>query len=259
MSTDTHKHYHDEAFHPRNFVDTHFCGDSFPLADENQGFPIEQLHKEIEAGRLDGEMMFDISVGATAGHMIPTSRKFSKIYVVEFTDANICEFQKWLDKEPGSCSFSYGAKLACKLEGCSSESWEEKEDRVRQAVAGLVKWDIFEDNHMVPADLPHADAVLSVYALNAVSKTKEDFESNLEKLHSWLKVGGCLMLFSPINMTFYTIDDEKFFVLKVDENFVKQAVRKAGIAIEREIVLPSKKTCDLVDYDSVMCIIGRKE
>uniref|UniRef100_A0A8C5MZ35 Uncharacterized protein n=1 Tax=Leptobrachium leishanense TaxID=445787 RepID=A0A8C5MZ35_9ANUR len=259
MSTDTHKHYHDEAFHPRNFVDTHFCGDSFPLADENQGFPIEQLHKEIEAGRLDGEMMFDISVGATAGHMIPTSRKFSKIYVVEFTDANICEFQKWLDKEPGSCSFSYGAKLACKLEGCSSESWEEKEDRVRQAIAGLVKWDVFEDDHMIPADLPQADAILSLFALNVVSKTEEDFESNLENLCSRLKLGGCLMLFSVINMTFYKIDDEKFFVLKVDENFVKQAVHKAGIAIEREIVLPSKKNCDLVDYDSIMCIIGRKE
>uniref|UniRef100_A0A8C5MVY7 Uncharacterized protein n=1 Tax=Leptobrachium leishanense TaxID=445787 RepID=A0A8C5MVY7_9ANUR len=259
MSSDTRKHYHDEAFHPKNFLDTHFSDDSYPLIEESQGFPIEQLHKEIESGCLDGEIMIDFSVGATAGHMIPASRKFSKIYVVEFTDANICEFQKWLDKEPGCCSFSYGAKLACKLEGCSSESWEEKEDRARQAIAGMVKWDVFEDGHTVPANLPQADAILSVFALNAVSKTEEDYKSNLEKLCSRLKVGGCFMLFLGINMTFYKIDDQKFFMLKVDEDFVKQAVRKAGIAIEREIVLPSKKNCDLVDYDSLICIIGRKE
>ncbi|CAH2320336.1 nicotinamide N-methyltransferase-like [Pelobates cultripes] len=123
----------------------------------------------------------------------------------------------------------------------------------RQAIKGVIKWDISNDDQ-IPADLPQADCILSLFLLDVISKDKDAFQNNLKKLTSQLKPEGHLILFTALNMTFYKVDGEKFFILPLDEQFVKQAVINAGLVIEKVNVLPSKNNCDLIDFDAILHI-----
>ncbi|XP_063291739.1 indolethylamine N-methyltransferase-like [Pelobates fuscus] len=257
MSSTSHKQYHDKNYPAKRFVEVHFCDDSFPLINESMEFPLEQIHKAIDSGVVKGNTLIDFSIGASANHLIAACNGFKDIYVVEVNEVNINEFEKWRQSKEDAVNFSYGAKVLHKLEG-GREAWHVKEDKARQAIKGVIKWDISNDDQ-VPVDLPQADCIISIYVLNAISKDKDAYQSNLKKLTSRLKIGGSLLLFSPINMTFYEVDDHKFFILTFDEDFLKQAVIKAGFVIEHVNVLPSKKNCELVDYDALIHLRCRKE
>ncbi|XP_063291736.1 nicotinamide N-methyltransferase-like [Pelobates fuscus] len=274
MSSTGLKHYHDKNYPAKRAVEVYFCDDRFPLINENMEFPMEQIHKDIDSGIVKGETLIDFSVTASANHLIPACNGFKDIYVVGVNKVNINEFEKWRQNKQDAVNFSYGAKVHHKLEGGrtsllfsesqysvkppSREAWHVKEDKIRQAIKGVIQWDISNDDQ-VPVDLPQADCVLSLYLLHVISKDKEAFQSNLKKMTSRLKIGGSLLLFLATNMTFYIIDDHKFFFLTIDEDFMKQAVINAGFVIEKWNVLPSKKNCDLVDYDSIIHVRCRKE
>ncbi|XP_063291737.1 indolethylamine N-methyltransferase-like [Pelobates fuscus] len=257
MSSTGHKHYHDNDYPAKRVVEVYFCDDRFPLIDENLKFPMEQIHKDIDSGLVKGETLIDFSVTASANHLIPVCNGFKDIYVVDVNKVNIDEFEKWLQSKEDAANFSYGAKVHHKLEG-GREAWHLKEDKIRQAIKGVIQWDISNDDQ-VPVDLPQADCILSVFLLEITSKDKDTFQSNLNKLTSRLKIGGGILLFTLINMTFYMVDEHKFFVLTVDTDFIKQAVINAGFVIEKVNVLPSKKNCELVDCDAIMYVRGRKE
>ncbi|XP_063291738.1 indolethylamine N-methyltransferase-like [Pelobates fuscus] len=257
MSSTGHKHYHDKNYPAKRFVEVYFCDDRFPLINENMEFPMEHIHKDIDSGVVKEGTLIDFSVGATASHLIPACNVFKDIYVVEVNKVNIDEFEKWRQGKQDAVNFSYGAKFHHKLEG-GREAWHLKEDKTRQAIKGVIQWDISNDDQ-VPVALPQADCILSLYLLHVISKDKEAFQSNLKKITSRLKIGGSLLLFSVTNMTFYEVDTQKFFVLPVDLDFIKQAVINAGFVIDKVNVLPSKKNCDLVDYDSIIHVRCRKE
>ncbi|CAH2320337.1 nicotinamide N-methyltransferase-like [Pelobates cultripes] len=257
MSSTSYKHYHDKNYPAKRFVEIYFCDDRNPLIEESMEFPLEQIHKDIDSGLVKGETLIDFSMGATATHLIPVCSGFKDIYVVEVNKVNIDEFEKWRQSKEDAVHFSYGAKVHHKLEG-GREAWHLKEDKIRQAIKGVIQWDISNDDQ-VPVDLPQADCVLSVYLLNVISKDKEAFQRNMKKITSRLKIGGSLLLIFVINMTFYEVDDHKFFVLKVDEDFIKHSVINAGFVLENVNVLPRQKNTKLVDHDAVMYVRGRKE
>ncbi|XP_075459246.1 indolethylamine N-methyltransferase-like [Ascaphus truei] len=258
MDSILHKHYHDEEFDPKGLVDTYFCDVNYPLIDESVGFPLRKLHETFSSGRVRGDTIIDISSGPAVYHLLSASDIFKEIIVIEFTKPNIQEFEKWIKKDPGAADWSYAAKALCDLEG-NREECQVKEDKVRRAVKQVVKWDVSKDNPLDPVVLPQVDCVLSLWALNVISRDKDAYQRNLRKCASLLNIGGHLLLFGVFNMTYYKIGEHKFFFLSCDEMFLREALRDAGYIIENMDLLPSRKGCDMVDYDHVVYVIARKE
>ncbi|XP_075462664.1 nicotinamide N-methyltransferase-like [Ascaphus truei] len=258
MDSSLHKHYHDDEFDPKAFVDTYFSGKNFSLIDEIVDYPLKQLRETFSSGRVRGDTLIDISSGASVYQLLSASDIFKEIIVVEFTEPNVQEFEKWLKKDPGAADWSYAAKALCELEG-NREGWQVKEDKVRRAIKQVVKWDVCKDNPLDPVVLPQVDCVLSLWCLHKISGDKEAYQSNLRKFASQLNIGGHLLLFELLNMTYYKLGEHKFFILTFDDKFLIEALRDAGYVIENNDVLPSRKGCDLLDYESVMYVIARKE
>ncbi|KAM8977725.1 nicotinamide N-methyltransferase-like [Pelodytes ibericus] len=230
---------------------SHFVDETFLLIKEN-------IFEDISSGKVSGNVLIDISIGASANALIPASRTFKEIHVVDFIDSSNREFEKWLKKEPGYHSFSYAAKVTSNLEG-GSEDWHATEDRARQAVKDVIKWDLSKDDHQGPLDLPQADCVLSLYMLEAISKDKEAFQSNLNKITSRLKTGGHLILVSMMNTSFLGVGKDKLFVLSVDDSFVTEALTKAGLYMENSELILSPKSSDLFDFNPIKYVRARKE
>ncbi|MEE6484731.1 hypothetical protein FKM82_013998 [Ascaphus truei] len=258
MDSSLHKHYHDEEFDPRGFIDTYCYNGNNDMFEEVVLYPITQLFKTFSSGRVRGETLLDVSVGPLAFHLLTVCDFFKEINVIEFTDANIREFEMWKNKEPGAADWSHTAKIVCELEG-KSEEWEGKEDKARRAVKRVVKCDLTKDNPLEPVVLPQMDCLISMYVLQVVSKDHQAFRSNLKKLASMLKTGGQMLLAGAYNTSCYMVGEHKFFCLSFDEEFIREAVCDAGFIIENMEALPTKKTSNLTDYDQIMFMIARKE
>ncbi|XP_075459244.1 indolethylamine N-methyltransferase-like [Ascaphus truei] len=258
MDSSLHKHYDDEEFDPKGLMDAYFCSEKFPLIDEIVGFPLKKMHETFSSGRVRGDTMIDISAGPTVYHLLSASNIFKEIIVIRLTEPTIQEFKKWLNKDPGAVDWSYAAKAVCEIEG-NREDWQVKEDKVRGAVKQVVKWDLFKDNPLDHVVLPQVDCVLSLWGLQAFSKNKDAYRSNLKKCASLLNIGGHLLLFGALNVKHYMIGEHKFFFLPCDEKFLREALRDAGYIIENMDVLPSRKGCDFIDYEHLVYIIARKE
>ncbi|MEE6484721.1 hypothetical protein FKM82_013988 [Ascaphus truei] len=258
MDSSLHKHYHDEEFDPRGLIETYFYNGNNDMFEDLILYPITQLFKMFSSGRVRGETLLDVTVGPLAFHLLTACDYFKEINVIEFTDANIREFEMWRNKEPGAADWSHAAKIVCELEG-KSEEWEGKEDKARRAVKRVVKCDLTKDNPLEPVVLSQVDCLLCIFVLQVISKDHQAFCSNLKKLASMLKTGGHMLLFGTYNNSGYMIGEHKFFSLSYDEEFIREAVCDAGFIIENLEALPTKKTSTFTDYDHVMFLIARKE
>ncbi|XP_075460133.1 nicotinamide N-methyltransferase-like isoform X2 [Ascaphus truei] len=207
---------------------------------------------------VKGDTLIDISGGPNIYQLLSASDIFKEIIVLEITEPNIQELEKWLKKDPGAADWSYAAKALCDLEG-NREDWQVKEDKVRRAIKQVVKWDVSKDNPLDPVVLPHVDCVLSLWVLNVISKDKDAYHINLRKCASLLKIGGHLLLIAVLNMTYYVVNEHRFFTLTFDETFLREALKFAGYIIEYMDVLPSRKGCDMFDFEHIAYVIARKE
>ncbi|XP_075451568.1 indolethylamine N-methyltransferase-like [Ascaphus truei] len=258
MDSSLHKHYHDEEFDPRGLIDTYCYNGTNDMFEDLVVFPITQLFKTFSSGRVRGETLLDVTIGPVAFHLLTACDFFKEINVIEFTDANIREFEMWRNKEPGAADWSHAAKIVCELEG-KSEEWQGKEDKARRAVKRVVKCDFTKDNPLEPVVLPQMDCLLSILVLQVVSKDLQDFCNNLKKLASMLKTGGHMLLLATYNCSCYMIGAHKFFSLSFEEEFIRESFCDAGFIIENLETLPTKKTSNFATYDHVIFMIARKE
>ncbi|XP_066460931.1 nicotinamide N-methyltransferase-like isoform X4 [Eleutherodactylus coqui] len=258
MACSTLKHYYDEEFDPKLLDETHFSHGNIPIIEESVVYPVRILHELFCSGKVKGDTLLDVSLAAVIYQLISASNQFKKMYKVEFIDPNITHFKEWLEKKEGATDWSFALQKVCEFEG-NRDKWQEKEEQLRKTIAGVIKWDNCENIFFNPQLLPEVDCVLSLWQLNVVSKTKEEFQRNLKNFTCSLKPGGQLILFSAVNMSYYVVGKYKFFALTVDRDFIRQTVIKTGFAIEKEHYLSRKVNSDLIAYDGMLCILARKQ
>ncbi|KAM5142261.1 indolethylamine N-methyltransferase-like [Mantella aurantiaca] len=219
MAGTTHKHYYDEDFDAEKLVNNHFSNGKISIIEQNMGFPTRTIHEMISAGLLRGEKALDFSIGSITYQLFSVSNFFKEIYVVQLTDSSFKHFKQWLEKDRGATDWSYTSKRVCHLEG-NRQGWKEREEQTRSIIKGLYKWDSYDTQGLNPAMVPPVDFVISLWLLNVISKTKDDFLRNLRSFTSRLRLGGQLLLFTVLNMTFYRVGPHRYFCLSLVEKDV---------------------------------------
>ncbi|MEE6484636.1 hypothetical protein FKM82_013953 [Ascaphus truei] len=258
MASTPHKHYHDEEFDPKSLMETYIGADKSVTKEEILHYPLRELFKILTPGCVRGDTLIEVSIGAAITHLLIASDYFKEIIMLESFDVSIREIEKWLKKEPGAIDRSHAARFACELEG-KSDGWEEKEEKVRRAVTRVVKCDFTKANPLEPVVVPQADGLISMWYLEAASKDHDSYLSNLKKMSSFLKVGGHLILFVFLNVSYYMLDQHKFSMLTYDEEFAKKALRNTGYIIKSFGKLKSKLSTHLADYEHVGYFVACKE
>ncbi|KAM4015607.1 nicotinamide N-methyltransferase-like [Anomaloglossus baeobatrachus] len=257
MASDPLLDYTGELLQVKDFVESHFSYGEISIIEENVGALLKRLHDLFSSGKVKGDTLLDMSAGGVLFPIFSACDVFKKIYVMNFTDSSDIHFKKWLEKKEGATDWSFVSKRVCQLEG-KADGWQEKEEQVRKAIEGVVKFDITTGS-VASVVLPQVDCVMSAYLFNAICHNKEDITRNLKTLTSWLKVEGHLVFMIALNMSFYRVGQHKFAALTVDEKFVKESVTKAGFVIEKEEVIPTSVESDIVDYKNLLFLVARKE
>ncbi|XP_075449401.1 indolethylamine N-methyltransferase-like [Ascaphus truei] len=249
MDPSGHKDYHDEEYDPGLVTETYFSETSVK-AEDMQDFVVRTFYKIFSSGEVTGKTLMDITNSPCVLQLLPACEIFKEIIVVESNENAKKDFEKWLNKEPGAFDWSHTSKLLCELEG-KSAMWQEKEEQLRKAIKSILICDFTKENPLHPVILPKVDCLLTGAYLEAVSKDFDAYRSNLKKVSSLIKVGGHLVLYVFISMSYYMIGEHKFYYLKCDEEFVRKALTDAGFVIKSVYLQNCNNNPDLMDYEKV--------
>ncbi|KAG8447453.1 hypothetical protein GDO86_014804 [Hymenochirus boettgeri] len=219
---------------------------------------MKHAYKVLSSGCVKGDTIIDVSLGLYMFQLFVAADYFKNIILIESSDSSVDEIQKWIKKEPGAVDKSHMAMYACALKG-KSTGWKDQEDKLRNAIKQVVKWDISQENPLGSVVLPQADCLISVVYLDGVCKDHNMFLKGLKHFSSLLKTGGHLILYSCINMTYYMTGQHKLSSLKYDEEFLRKALANAGLLIKSLDKLERKFETSLTDYEYIGCIVCSKE
>ncbi|XP_063289570.1 nicotinamide N-methyltransferase-like [Pelobates fuscus] len=258
MASKEYKHYHDKEYHPSLLVATYVGADKKETKEEFLEVPMKMLYDVLSSGSIKGDTAIDFTVGPSLGHLMVIPDFFKEIILVDTSDANIKDMNIWLNNKPGAIDWTHAAMFVCDLKG-ASQSWKDQEEKLRSAVKRVVKWNCTEKDQLASVNLPQADFLISLWALEAISTNHKTFLSNLKKLSSCLKVGGHLFLSSVINTTYFKIAEHKFSVLNISEQFLQKALRDTGLSIVKSETNENKSNTHLVDHSQVTYLVARKE
>ncbi|KAM9298999.1 nicotinamide N-methyltransferase-like [Gastrophryne carolinensis] len=252
-------YYQDGTIDHNNYLCTYFspdCSDK-EMFKEVVTFPTEELKKCSEAGLY----IKNFSSGPVMFHLILLSRGFRHVIILEYNDSCITEVNKWLDDngDEGDDCFDWSHfSESFKDLGEEGDLWKDKENALREKVTQVWKFDPKKENPVEPHKLPKADCIVSMYLIQQVSKTKEEFIQNLGKLATYLKDGGCLLLIGAFNKKYLKIGDQTIHCLTYDDSFLKTALEKNGLILEKLKKTKGPRKNQYTEYDSIYLAKIRK-
>ncbi|XP_075460168.1 nicotinamide N-methyltransferase-like [Ascaphus truei] len=248
---------YESDFDGRRFLDTYYHGD---LATTDQGmiFSLENLHRFFARGCIKGDCMIEIGCGPTIFQVISSCEHFKKIYLTDYSEANLQEVDRWLNDEEDAFDWTPYMKYVCNLEGGRTTP-EEKSDKIRKSVT-LMRCDVTQANPMQPAVLPLADCVIISECLTSACKTLEDFTAALKNISSLLNPGGYLILSDILGGSYYLVGEANFPVLPLEEKFIKRAMADVGFTIEEFKALYPEQSymVNTCDCQNIFYLLGRK-
>ncbi|XP_051708840.1 indolethylamine N-methyltransferase isoform X1 [Oryctolagus cuniculus] len=222
-----------KEFHPGDYLRTYYAFDSGPVAEnEILKFNLENLFQTFSAGGVGGDVLIDIGSGPTVYQLLSACEAFREIIVTDYLEQNLRELQRWLSGEPGAYDWSPAVQYVCELEGDRSR-WREKEARLRKAVTRLLQCDVTKPHPLEPAQVPPADCVLTLLALESACPDVAAYRAAVRALVGLLKPGGHLVAMAALRSQHYMVGAKKFFGLHLEKETVEQAVQEAGCQVLR--------------------------
>uniref|UniRef100_A0A8C5Q2T4 Uncharacterized protein n=1 Tax=Leptobrachium leishanense TaxID=445787 RepID=A0A8C5Q2T4_9ANUR len=245
MTQSTLKSYPRDVFDQNKLQETLFSPFvDFDLYEELVLYPIRQLLKVSD--RTTGDSLTDFSLTDVFQIELFTN-SFNNINILRASDSSIEDVKKWMKKEKAA---SVTSQIVAALVVGSSD-WKEKVESLRKKNPKVLKWNTEKGNPTKPFELKEADCFLSLFVLDFISKTPEDFHSNILKIASMLGVGKRFFLCGLLNCTRFTVGDELYHVLPYDDHMVREALLKAGIFVISMEMKESKVKSDAVKYDYI--------
>ncbi|KAM5163670.1 indolethylamine N-methyltransferase-like isoform 1-T1 [Mantella aurantiaca] len=258
MDSTKHKFYHIHGMDSRDFSDLYLSGkEDMAFKEDTLIFPMMNLHYQFNSGRVAGKTLIDISMGSFIHHLYSASNSFQEIVLLKSSEKCIMELCRWLHDRTGAYDWTHTSAAAAELEG-NRDQHQEKESRLKSSVKQILKCDFEEENITSPVKLPLADCVISLWILETISKTEDEYMRNLENMLKLLKPGGHLLLFSALDTIYFTAGEERLHVLTHDESFVKNALSKLGLVIDYCAVQRRRNVSHLTDYKAIMFTIAKK-
>ncbi|KAM5271656.1 indolethylamine N-methyltransferase-like [Ctenodactylus gundi] len=245
-------------FQPRDYLATYYSLEGGPSPEtEMIKFNLQCLHKTFGPGGLRGETLIDIGSGPTIYQVLAACEAFKDITLSDLTDRNREELQKWLRKDPGAYDWTPVLKLACELEGNSSR-WQEKAEKLRATVKRVLKCNANQSNPLDPVELPPADCVLTLLAMECACCSLSAYRAALCNLAGLLKPGGHLVTTVTLHLSSYMVGKREFSCVAMTKEEVEQAVLDAGFDIEQLLHSDQSYSSNIAPNSGICFIVARK-
>ncbi|XP_073094745.1 indolethylamine N-methyltransferase [Manis javanica] len=249
---------YEKEFNPRDYLKTYYSFDSNTV-DENEvlKFNLQNLFQTFSSGGVGGDILIDIGTGPTIYQLLSACEAFREIIATDYTEQNLQELERWLKKEPGAYDWSSVVQYVCELEGDRSR-WQEKEARLRSTVTRLLRCDVTKPHPLGTAQVPPADCVLSLLALESACPDVDTYRAAVQGLVSLLKPGGHLVTVVVLHAESYMVGSKNFFGLYLEKETVEKAVEEAGCQVLKCNYCPNSYSKALCTSDGICFVVARK-
>uniref|UniRef100_A0A8C5R9U9 Uncharacterized protein n=1 Tax=Leptobrachium leishanense TaxID=445787 RepID=A0A8C5R9U9_9ANUR len=200
------------------------------LLNEAITFPMTAIHNYCKTGLVKGEVLVDLSMGATPFQLFNIYKCFKKVIILETNDGCVDDSDKWLNKDPGAYYWGHATKIAAKLEG-KSDNGEGIEDDLRSRVEQVLRCNFNKENPTDPFILQKADCVISLYI-----------------------TGGRLIMIDTFDGVYFTVGEHKFNIANMNEKDLRQVMGDKGLSIDYLEVMDSKIPNDVAHYGQIFCV-----
>ncbi|XP_069803691.1 nicotinamide N-methyltransferase-like [Dendropsophus ebraccatus] len=259
MGSSPYKRYNIHGFDSRELLEK-YMSDKPEMAFQEDSliFPMENLAKTFKIGHIRGDVLIDLSSTSMIHHLYAACEFFKHIIVLKISDRCIMELKRWLDSRTGAFNWGHATQLHMELEG-NSDELQDKEEKVRSAIPQVMICDLEKENMTAPIVLPPADCIISAWLLEAICKDQDDYIRYLRKFSRLLKPGGHLILIGSLEISYYTVEKDKFHAFTYDEEFVRKALAGEGFVVDDFKVKERTIVTDLTDYRAIIVIAAHKE
>ncbi|XP_010969600.2 indolethylamine N-methyltransferase [Camelus bactrianus] len=247
-----------KEFDPQDYLKTYYAFDSGTVAEnEILKFNLKNLFQTFSSGGVGGDILIDIGSGPTIYQLLSACEAFREIIVSDYTEQNLWELEKWLKKEPGAYDWSPAVQYVCELEGDRSRC-QEKEARLRRTVTRILKCDVTQPHPLAPAQVPPADCVLTLLAMECACPDADTYWAAIRRLVSLLKPGGHLVMAIALRCQSYMVGAKKFFGLPLEKETVEKAVQEAGCQVLRCEYRPNSYSHFYCINEGICFVVARK-
>lgn len=238
---------YEKEFDPKDYLATYYSFDSGAMAEnEILKFNLEKLFQTFSKGGVEGDVLIDIGSGPTIYQLLSACEAFREIIVTDYTPKNLQEVQKWLNNEPGAHDWSPATQYVCALEGDRSK-WKEKEANLQRTVTRVLKCDVNKFPPLGSAQVPPADCILTLLALECACPDVDAYRAALRSLAGLLKPGGYLVTTVTLHFQHYMVGSKKFSGLYLEKEMVEKAIQDAGFQVLR-------CDCHSLSYSQTYCV-----
>lgn len=127
---------------------------------------------------------------------------------------------------------------------------------MRSAIRDVIPCDVHEDNPLMDHACAPFDVVLTSCCLENACQDRDTFRGVIRRVGQLVRNHGHLLMVGDLNKGYYMVGEEKFFSLKLDQEFVEETVREAGFDVLR---FESHKTSgDFSDADGYFFMSSKK-
>ncbi|XP_021503888.1 indolethylamine N-methyltransferase [Meriones unguiculatus] len=238
---------YEREFSPKDYLTTFYSFDSGAGAErEIVKFSLQNLYQTFSAGGVGGDVLIDVGSGPTIYQLLSACEVFREIIATDYIPQNLQELQKWLKKEPGAYDWSSIVQHACELEGDRSR-WQEKEAKLRRTVTRVLRCDVTKTPPLGSAQVPLADCVLTLLAMECACPDVETYRAALHRLAGLLKPGGHLVTLVTLRFQHYMVGPKKFSGVYLEKETVEKAIQDAGCQVLR-------CNCVSLSYSPAYCV-----
>ncbi|KAM4015226.1 nicotinamide N-methyltransferase-like [Anomaloglossus baeobatrachus] len=254
----SHNHVYEHKFNSKKYLDTFYAVDpNTQEIDKESMFTLTFMNDVFSSGRVKGKTFIEIGAGPCIYNTLSACERFQKIYLTDYFQGNLDEIKKWLNGENEAFDWSPYLRFVCDLENNGSTP-KEKEEKIRRAVS-LMTCDVTLSNPLQPNALPLSDCVLSASCLICACKTFADFKMGLKNIVSLVKPGGHLIMTDYLGASHYSVGEENFSLLSLNEDIVREAVAESGCKIEEFQTFKDLEIAEEVfDCKSLFCLLAQK-
>ncbi|XP_075695049.1 nicotinamide N-methyltransferase-like [Rhinoderma darwinii] len=259
MDSSPHKLYHKHDFDSRQCLEDYFSDKpDMAFGDDTLTFLIDSFREVFAVGHINGDILIDLSLGSIIHHLYSASEFFKNIIVLKVNNRCIMELKRWVDERTGAFYWGHTSTFHKEKEE-NSDQFQDQETKVRSAIQHVVKYDLEKENMTEPLVLPPADCVISVWLLDVISKTQDDYIRYLRKFSRLLNPGGHIILIGSLGATYFTVGKDKFHVFTCDEDFVSKALVGEGFIIDYCNVRERTAVSKIANFEAIICIAAHKE
>lgn len=177
--------------------------------------------------------LLDFGAGATILNYIGAAPHVAEIFHAAHAESELLEIELWKNNDDAAHDWSPFIKYVVReIEGLDAENvWQERAEMIRSKMK-IVACNIHDD---YPISFTKEKSLFSIvctsYVLEAACQTYDAFKAGIKKLVQLLRLGGYIVILLVEEETFYSTENEKWAVLPVSMEQLKEAVEEAGCVI----------------------------